>query len=811
MKISYNWLKEYIALPETPEDIGKVLTSTGLEVESIEVFEQVNGGLKGVVIGEVLTCQKHPNADKLSLTTVDAGGENPLSIVCGAPNVAAGQKVLVATIDTLLYPTEGDPFTIKKSKIRGELSEGMICAEDELGLGLSHEGIMVLDTDLPNGTPAAAYFNLESDFVFEIGLTPNRADATSHYGVARDLKAAYSREICLASVDDFKVQNQDLNIEVKVENTEACPRYTGLTIKGLSVKPSPEWLQNRLRAIGLKPINNIVDITNYIQHDLGQPLHAFDANEITEKTIIVKTLPQNTAFVTLDEIERKLSENDLMICDGEGKGMCIGGVFGGIKSGVSEKTTSIFLESAYFSPEYIRRTAQYHGLKTDASFRFERGTDPNMPVYALKKAALLIQEIAGGEISSEIKDIYPSPIANFEFEVTYKNIDRLIGIKIERETIKKILRNLDIVISEENETGFKVSVPPYRVDVQREADIIEEIARIYGYDNIDVGNVLGATYLAEFPDTDPNKLRYQISQLLAANGFNEMVNNSLTKPSYSEALSSVNTEENVEILNKLSEDLGVMRQTLLFSGLETLSYNINRRQKDLKFFEFGRTYRKKGNEGSVLDKYEEKNRLSLFITGNRQAESWMTKTTPVTFQDISSAVLKVLQKMNVVSVKSSSLENDIFEEGLVYELNNKPIVTLGLIKTAILKILDIKQAVYYADIDWDYLLKKYKSEVVYEEVSRFPSVRRDLSLILDKQITYQEIERLALSKERNLIKEVNVFDVYQGPNIGEGKKSYSVSFLLEDKTQTLTDKVIDKVMNKLIDAFEKEMGALIKR
>jgi phenylalanyl-tRNA synthetase beta chain len=817
MKISYNWLKEFIALQESPEELAKILTFSGLEVENFEKHEAVPGGLAGVVIGEVLTKTKHPNADKLSLTTVDVGEENPLNIVCGAANVAAGQKVLVATVGATLYPKNGEPFQIKKSKIRGEESAGMICAEDELGLGDSHAGIMVLATDLPNGTPAAQYFNFEDDYIFEIGLTPNRADAASHFGVARDLQILLDRQLCNPQITDFQIDNDKLVIPVKVENIEACPRYSGLTISGLQVKESPDWLKNRLQSIGVRPINNVVDITNYVLHELGQPLHAFDADEIKAKSIIVKTLAQNTPFVSLDGLERKLSEKDLMICDGESNPMCIGGVFGGIKSGVSEKTTQIFLESAYFSPDYIRKTGQYHGLKTDASFRFERGTDPNGTVNALKRAALLIKEIAGGEISSEIVDIYPNPIQNFEFSVKYKHIDRLIGKKINRDTIQRILRQLEIQVSEDNGESFKVSVPPYRVDVQREADIIEEIARLYGYNNIEFGETIGASYLAEFPEVDANKVQFKITQMLAANGFNEMLNNSLTKPTYLETVKSLLPEHNVQIINKLSEDLGVMRQTLLFSGLEVLAYNLNRKQKDLKFFEFGKIYKKitdlAAGENNIKGYFEDL-RLSIFITGTQKAETWREKTKNAEFHDLAGAVQKVLQRMNILELKAENISDDIFRYGLTYKFKNQEIARLGSVQRNILKALGIKDEkleVFWADLNWEFILKKYSDELVYDEISKFPEVRRDLSLLIDKTVDFQTIKNLAFQKERKLLKQVNVFDVFQGESLGQGKKSYSVSFILEDKTATLTDHTIEQVMNKLMKAYEDELGAVIRK
>ena len=675
MKIALSWLKQYIDIDLTAEELGEKLTAVGLEEEIIEKFEQIQGSLEGIVIGEVLTKDKHPNADKLSVTTVDIGTGDAVPIVCGAANVAAGQKVAVATVNAKLYPNEGEPFQIKKSKIRGEVSQGMICAEDEIGLGSSHEGIMVLNTDLPNGTPAAEYFQPFQDEVFVIGLTPNRADAASHWGVARDLRALFNKELKKPDVSAFKVDNQNFPVEVIVENEKACPRYTAVSLTGVEVKESPEWLQNRLLSIGLTPINNIVDVTNFVLHEMGQPLHAFDGDQIKGQQVLVKTLAQDTLFVTLDEQERKLSQNDLMICDGESNPMCIAGVFGGDKSGVSDTTNKIFLESAYFDAGYIRKSSQYHGLKTDASFRFERGTDPNMTVFALKRAALLIQEVAGGEISSEIVDIYPEPVNDFVFPVKYKNINRLIGKTLDQDFIKNTLTLLDIQISNENEQGFTVTVPPYRVDVQREADIIEEIARIYGFDQIEPGETLGASYLAEFPERDADKLRFQVSQMLAAQGFSEMMNNSLTKPGYIDLVEDLNAENNVVILNRLSEDLEVMRQTLLFSGLEVLAYNLNRRQNDLKFFEFGKIYQKVSDDEG-LDKYQESTRLALFVTGNQHAQSWIDPVNPksaVDFHQLAGFVQHILHRMNVAQFSTEVVTLKAFDYGLTYIYKNKPV------------------------------------------------------------------------------------------------------------------------------------------
>jgi len=809
MEISYKWLQEYIELPESPEEVGKLLTGTGLEVEGIEKIEAVPGGLDGVVIGEVLTCTPHPDADKLSLTTVDAGTDQPLSIVCGAPNVAAGQKVVVALVGATLHPTSGEPFQIKKAKIRGAASEGMLCAEDEIGLGASHAGIMVLNTDLPNGTPAARYFNLEADYQIAIGLTPNRIDAASHFGTARDLKAVLSRPLTMPSVEAFSVSNHDLALDVRVEDVAACPRYTGLTISGLTVNESPDWLKQRLLSIGLNPINNVVDVTNFVCHDLGQPLHAFDADKIAGNQVIVKTLPEGTPFVTLDGVERKLSTTDLMICDAE-KPMCIAGVFGGQNSGVTAQTTSIFLESAYFSPTSVRKTAQHHGLKTDASFRFERGTDPNMPIFALKRAALLIQAVAGGVVSSEITDLYPEPIQPFRVLVRYKNIDRLIGIKIDRAEIHRILSALDIEADEMSDERFVAVVPAYRVDVTREADVIEEILRIYGLDNVPLSIHLAADSLSEFPKVDPNQWQSRVGQLLAANGFYEILTLSLTRPVYNDAIRSTLPGADVTLLNPLSEELSVMRQTLLFSTLETLVYNLNRRQKDLKTFEFGKVYYKTQQDDGT-SKYYERMRLSLALIGNQMAESWLAKGQPVAFHDLATAVQRVLNIFRIKQFDTQPSDPVLFQYGLTYLVNKKPLVSLGLVNPKLTKLVDLKQPVFYADFDWNTLLKLATIKTRYEEVPKFPEVRRDLSLVIDKSVTFEQISRLAHQTERKLLRSVNVFDVYEGENLGADKKSYSVGFTLQDPTQTLTDTAIDKTMQRLMSGFERELGAVIRK
>lgn len=804
MKISYKWLGELIELTETPEEIGTLLTATGLEVENIEEVESIRGGLKGVVVGEVLTCEKHPEADRLKITTVDTGLPEPLHIVCGAANVAAGQKVVVATVGAVLYPTGSeDAIVLKKSKIRGALSEGMICAEDELGLGTSHDGILVLDTDLPNGTPAADYFGISSDYLIEIGLTPNRADAASHFGVARDLKAVLDREIKLPSVAEFKVTDQSLTFGVSVENADACPRYTGLTISGITVAESPEWLKQKLQTIGIRSINNVVDVTNYVCHELGQPLHAFDAAKVDGNQVIVKTVEAGTKFTTLDDLERTLSDQDLMICNATSP-MCIGGVFGGADSGVSNTTTAIFLESAYFSPVWVRRTAQRFTLKTDSSFRFERGTDPNMPLFALKRAALLIQEVAGGQVTSEVTDIYPTPIQDFSINISYRNIDRLIGKSLGAEKIEQILTGLDIKLEEKTDAGFVAIVPPYRVDVQREADVIEEILRIYGFGQVELSESLSSDYLSDFPVNDPEKLKMRVAELLAANGFYEMINNSLTKPDYAALLGEQAEQSTVKILNYLSEDLSVMRQSLVFSGLEVIEHNINRRQRDLKLFEFGKTY------NLINEKYSEKERLAVFLSGNTQEESWIAKSKESAFHDLAAVVSQVLAAMKIRSTEKQEADATIFQYGLTLSINKKPVVTFGLLKSAITKKASVKAPVLYADFDWEYMLKQYDSAVQYREVPKFPEVRRDLSLVVDKKVTFEELRQVAFKTERQLLRSVNVFDVYEGANL-EGRKSYSISFILQDDQQTLTDKVIDKTMSRLIANYERELNAIIRK
>lgn len=805
MTISYNWLKEYIDLPESPEATGEILTSTGLEVEHVDLFETIKGGLEGLLIGEVVTCAKHPNADKLSITTVNVGGDKLLPIVCGAPNVAAGQKVIVAVPGTTLYPKHGEPFTIKSTKIRGEVSEGMICAEDEIGIGESHAGIIVLDTTLPIGTPASAIFTPYTDYQIEIGLTPNRADAASHLGVARDIKAVTQRDIKWPDVSAFRESENKGSIAVSVENHEACPRYAAIEIAGVTVNESPAWLKNKLLSIGLTPINNIVDITNFVLHETGQPLHAFDASKITGNKVIVKTLPQDSTFVTLDGKSRKLHANDLMICNAT-EGMCIAGVFGGINSGITQQSTHVFLESAYFSPDYIRRTGMQHGLKTDASFRFERGTDPNMTIYALKRAALLIQEIAGGKIASTITDIYPTKIENRTIAVKDKNVNRLIGKSIAREEAVAILKRLDITVVESQEQHYVVSVPPYRVDVVQEADVIEEILRIYGFNNIELRPFAGSDFIAEFPEKDINKFKNTLGLQLVNNGFYEIWTNSLTNQQYQQKHNLTFRGEAVEMLNKLSEEQGILRQTMLFTGLEVCAYNINRRQKELRLFEFGKIYYLENNA------YHEEERLALYMTGNTEAENWQHKTSPTSYFDLAQQIVQLLDKCSISNLTQRVVTNhQLFDYALELYQQETPIGILGKVKTGLQKEFGLKQAIFYAELNTHLLFNASNPKLVLQDVPKFPEVRRDLSLVLDKQISFEEIQKMILNTEKKLIRTIIVFDVYEGENIPKGKKAYALGFTLQDETKTLTDDEIDKTMTNLMQAFEQKLGAVIRK
>ena len=806
MKISYNWLKQFIKTDWTSEQTSELLTDLGLEVEIVEKYQSVKGGLEGVVVGHVLTCEKHPDADRLKVTTLDIGLENPIQVVCGASNVAAGQKVPVATIGTILYDKEGGEFTIKKGKIRGQESHGMICAEDELGLGTGHEGIMVLDEALKPGTPAADVFKIANDEVFEIGLTPNRADAMSHFGTARDLRAGMLQrgvnvELITPSVSNFRVDMRTLKIDVSVEEPALAPRYCGVTISGITVEESPTWLKDRLKAIGLTPKNNIVDVTNYVLHELGQPLHAFDAAKINGK-VIVKTLPEGTKFVTLDDVERTLHKEDLMICDEKGP-LCIAGVFGGKKSGVSDGTTSIFLESAYFDAVSVRKTAKRHQLNTDASFRFERGIDPTITEYALKRAALLIQEVAGGKITSDVIEVYPKKVEDFSVLLNFSHVSKIIGQEIPKDTIKKILVSLDIKVNSVSDSGLGLTIPAYRVDVQREIDVIEEILRVYGYNNIEFSKKFNAT-VSNSPRTEDYKVQNVIASQLNSQGFHEMMANSLTTAAYTKLSAILKEEHNVTMLNPLSSDLSTMRQSLLFSGLEAISYNINRRNSDLKLFEFGKTYHK------YLSGYEEHKHLTLFISGNRNKESWTNPQKTTDFFLLKGYVTGVLNRLGIEKISNTPSQSDIFSEGTAKVYNNEVLVEIGVIKKSILKHFGIKQDVFYADFNWDLILKIITGKIKYTEIPKYPEVRRDLALLIDEKTTYESIYNLAKQTEKALLKDVNLFDVYEGKNLPEGKKSYALSFTIQDNTKTLTDGQIDKIMTKLQQTFETELGASLR-
>ena len=806
MKISYNWLKQFIKIDWKSEETAALLTDLGLEVEIVEKYQSVKGGLEGIVVGHVLTCIQHPDADRLKITTVDLGNGVPVQIVCGASNVAAGQKVPVATIGTTLYDKEGVAFSIKKGKIRGQESHGMICAEDELGLGESHDGIMILDDSLTPGTPAATVFKIENDEVFEIGLTPNRADAMSHLGTARDLRAGMlqsgvSVELITPSVSNFRVDKRTLKIDIDLKEPKLAPRYCGVTISGIEVKPSPAWLQNRLKAIGLNPKNNIIDVTNYVLHELGQPLHAFDAAKINGK-IVVQTLPAGTKFVTLDDVERTLHEEDLMICDEKGP-LCIAGVFGGKKSGVSENTNSIFLESAYFDPVSIRKTAKRHQLNTDASFRFERGIDPTITEYALKRAALLIQEVAGGEITSDLINVYPKKIENFNVFLNFSNVDKIIGQQLPKDIIKKILVSLDIKVNSVSDAGLGLTIPNYRVDVQREIDVIEEILRVYGYNNINFSNKLNATVF-NAPRNEDYKIQNTIASQLNSQGFHEMMANSLTTASYVALSEQLNPSHNVTMLNPLSADLSTMRQSLLFSGLEAVSYNINRKNADLKLFEFGKTYH------NYLAGYEEKKHMSLFLSGNRNQENWTSVQKTSDFFLFKGYVSGILSRLGIEKIKNLPVTSDVFSEGIAIEIGNETIVELGVVKKSILKHFGIKQEVFYADFNWDLILKKISTKIKYVEIPKYPEVRRDLALLVDQNVTYESIYNIARQTEKSLLKDIDLFDVYEGQNLPEGKKSYALSFTIQDNSKTLTDVQIDKIMSKLQKNFETELGASLR-
>ena len=820
MNISYNWLKEFVDFNLSPLELAEALTSIGLEVGGVEEIQAIKGGLEGLVIGEVMTCEPHPNSDHMHVTNVNLGTGEPVQIVCGAPNVAAGQKVVVATIGTKLY--DGDEcFTIKKSKLRGIESCGMICAEDEIGIGTDHSGIIVLPDDAVVGTPAKDYYNIKSDYVLEVDITPNRADACSHYGVARDLYAyLVQRGIPTAlhkpSVDAFKVDNHDLDINVTIENGEACPRYAGITIKGVTVKESPEWLQNNLRMIGLRPINNIVDITNYILFAYGHPMHCFDADKIKGNQVIVKCMPEGTPFVTLDGVERKLSSRDLMICNTE-EPMCIGGVFGGLESGTTEDTKNVFLESAYFHPTWIRKTARRHGLNTDASFRYERGIDPNNTIYILKLAALMVKELAGGEISSEIKDVSCKDFPPFRVELSYQRVNELIGKDIPTETVKSIVKSLEMEIVNETGEGITLDVPQYRVDVQRDCDVIEDILRIYGYNNVEIPTTLKSSLVAETETDKSNKLQNLIAEQLVGAGFNEILNNSLTKAAYYDELSSYPAQNLIRLMNPLSSDLNVMRETLLFGGLESIARNANHKNPDLKLFEFGNCYyyrEEKRNEEKALAPYSESYHLGLWLTGKDKQGSWIHADEENNAYMLKAYVENIFGRMGL-RMRDLAIENlsaDIYASAIVIKTQGgKRLAMLGSVTRKILKQFDIDNAVYFADINWIEVMRSIRSlKVSFKELPKFPAVRRDLALLVDKSVQFAQIEKLAFDADRKLVKAVNLFDVYEGKHLEPGKKSYAISITLQDEGQTLNDKAIDKVMQKIIKSLETQVNARLR-
>lgn len=807
MKISYNWLKTLISIDKSADEVAQLLTDAGLEVEGMETFESVKGGLQGVVVGEVLSCEKHPDADRLKLTKVNIGTDEPLSIVCGAPNVAVGQKVLVAMVGTVLYPSQGEPLVMKKSKIRGATSEGMICAEDELGIGNSHDGILVLPDSVAVGTKAADYFKIEKDIVFEIGLTPNRSDAASHYGVARDLAAILNHQentlnhqarlIGLHELPEASGLNK-VNIELK--NTDACKRYSGLVLSGLEVKESPDWLKNRLLAIGLRPINNIVDITNFVLHETGQPLHAFDYEKIKGQKIIIDTVEEATEFITLDDVNRKLKASDLMICNAS-EPMCIAGVFGGAESGVTEHTTAVFLESAYFNSAFIRKTAKHHGLKTDASFRFERGTDPEMTITALVRAANLILEIAGGNMSMEITDVYPEILEPIKIAFSYQYCNDLIGKQIDKQHVKNILQSLGIRIEKEGSDGLLLEVPRYKTDVTRAADVVEEVMRIYGYNQVEVSKQIIYTAFNEDKNYD-HLLEERLGSILTANGFFETMNLSLTKDAY-----YTESESLVKVVNPLSNDLNVMRGSLLYGGLEAMAYNINRKQQNIRFYEIGKTYQL-NNEKEF--KYEEHKKLGLWITGKSFNENHYSLNNDADFNFLKGAVELVLKALGINTFSSSDLKKLDFEYGLSYSINSNVMVEFGCISKQTMLKFDLKQKVYYAEFYWPVLIKHYKkNQVQFQELPLYPSVRRDLALLLDRSVKYEDLKNAAFDAERKLLKDVNLFDVYEGEKLGN-KKSYALSFTLQSNETTLTDKQIEKVMEKLMSVYKNDFGAELR-
>ncbi len=835
MNISYNWLKEYVDFDLSAQEVADALTSEGLEVGSVEEVQTIKGGLQGLVVAEVLTCEAHPNSDHMHITTVNIGEAEPVQIVCGAANVAAGQKVIVATLGTKLY--DGDEcFTIKKSKLRGVESNGMICAEDEIGIGNDHSGIIVLPNDAVVGTPAAEYYNIKSDYVIEVDITPNRADACSHYGVARDLYAwlvqnGYKTSIHHPSDEAFAVDNNDLEIAVDVQNSEACPRYAAVTVTGCEVKESPDWLKDKLRTIGLRPINNIVDITNYIMMAYGQPLHCFDADMIDGKKVVVKTMPDGTPFVTLDGEEHKLSDRDLAICNANAP-MCIAGVFGGKGSGTYETTKNVLFESAYFNPTWIRKSARRHGLSTDASFRFERGIDPNGQIYALKQAAILAKELAGGKVSMQIKDVYPNPISDFKVSVEYKYINDLIGKEIPAETVKSIVRSLEMQILSETAEGLELQVPAYRVDVQRPCDVVEDILRIYGYNNVEIPTSVNSCLAIKGDIDKSNKLQNLVAEQLVGCGFNEILNNSLTKAAYYDNLASFKSENLVRVINPLSTDLNVMRQTLLFGGMESIAHNVNRKSSNLKFFEFGNCYYfhaenkcadiipgvSKSTEPEVikhvLDAYSEDYHMALWLTGKKVSGSWAHADEASSIYELKAYVLNIFVRLgiNMASLVVVDGKSDIFSKSVeIQNRGGKVLAVFGIVSKKLQKAFDIANEVYYADINWKLAMKAIKNnKVSYKEISKFPAVSRDLALLVDKNVEFAAIEDIAYKCEKKLLKDVKLFDVYEGKNLEAGKKSYAVNFTLQDEQKTLNDKQIDAIMNKIIDALTKQLDAKLR-
>lgn len=820
MNVSYKWLKEYVDFDLTPQEVEQALTSTGLEVDALEEVQTVKGGLKGLYVGQVLTCEMHPNSDHLHVTTVDLGNGEPRQIVCGAPNVAAGQKVIVADLGCVLYNGD-DSFTIKKSKLRGVDSFGMICAEDEIGVGTSHDGIIVLPEDAPVGQPAAEYYHLESDWVIEIDITANRSDALSHYGVARDLYAwlkrnGYQTSLHRPSCDGFKVDNEDLPIDVKIENTEACKRYACLSLTDCEVKESPEWLQNKLRVIGLRPVNNIVDITNYVMMAYGQPMHCFDADMVAGNQIVVRTQPEGTKFVTLDGEEHTLGEHDLSICNAE-QPMCIAGIFGGKGSGTYETTHNVVLESAYFHPTWVRKSARRHGLSTDASYRFERGIDPNGTVYALKQAAILCQQLTGGKVSMQIRDVYPSPIENAHVSLSYDYVNSLIGKEIEPGVIKSILESLEMEIKSESSHGLELSVPSYRVDVRRPCDVVEDILRIYGYNNVEIPTQLKSSLTIQGDEDRAAHLENLVGEQLVGCGFHEILNNSLTKTSYYHDLNRYPEKSTVKIMNPLSTDLGVMRQTLLFGGLESIMRNVNRKQTNLRFFEFGNCYKyvaEQDNQEDPIKAYQQAYHLGLWVTGKRVEGSWAHTDEPSSFDELNAYVQNIFTRIGVPSgmLVTEKSDNNIFSHGLtIKNRGGKIIAELGIVCNKLLKLVDVAGEVYFAEINWTTLMKlTRKNKVEYTELSKYPAVSRDLALLIDRQTEFSQIEKTAFQTEKKLLKRVELFDVYEGKNLPEGKKSYAVNFILQDEQKTLNDKQIDGIMQKLIKNLTEKLGAELR-